>query len=119
MVKFFVATGLAVAAATECGECWDAVTDAVTVDVTGQCKPKAGKVLVNCGSNTMSILFDSCLFKDTHDFASGYIGTDEQADGCQVTDIGGSGSANHGLQACGTTMEYNAEDGAIVFKVIL
>jgi len=118
MVKFFVATSLAVASATGCGECWDAVTD-VNGDATGECKPKADKVKTLCGSDTMSMEIDSCLFEGTHDYASAYIGADEEADGCQVTDHDTSATASHGLQACGATMEYVAEDGAIVFKSVM
>lgn len=111
MVKFFVATGLAMASASECGNCWE--TDAVT----GQCRPKADKVKTICGSDTMPMEIDFCLFEGTHDYSSAYIGADEQADGCQVNDHGALAKASHGLQACGATMEYVAEDGVIVFKI--
>jgi hypothetical protein len=118
MVKFFVATSLAVASATGWCLSWDAVTD-VNGDATGECKPKADKVKTLCGSATMSMEIDSCLFEGTHDYASAYIGADEEADGCQVTDHDTSATASHGLQACGATMEYFAEDGAIVFKSVM
>ena len=62
MVKFFVATGLAVATATDCGTCWEA-------DESGQCVPQAGKVTTTCGSNSIQVSIESCLLEGTHSFA--------------------------------------------------
>ncbi len=45
-----------------------------------------------------------------------YIGDDDGADDCQVSNLLAL-NANHGLQACGTTMEYNAADDQVEFKV--
>ena len=62
MVKFFVATGLAVASATDCGTCWEA-------DESGQCVPQAGKVTTTCGSNSIQVTIDACLLEGTHNYA--------------------------------------------------
>ena len=62
MVKFFIATGLAVASATDCGNCWEA-------DESGQCVPKAGSVKTTCGSNSIQVSIDSCLLDGTHNYA--------------------------------------------------
>ena len=61
-MKLFVATGLAVASANECGSCWEA-------DADGVCVPQSGKVTTTCGSNSIQVQIDPCLFEGTHNYA--------------------------------------------------
>ena len=62
-MKLFVATGLAVATANECGSCWEP-----NADGTG-CVPQSGKVTTTCGSNTIQVQIDPCLLEGTHTYA--------------------------------------------------
>ena len=59
--QLFVATGLAVATANECGSCWE-------LDADDNCVPKSGKVTTTCGSNTINVQIDPCLFEGTHTY---------------------------------------------------
>ena len=61
-MKLFVATGLAVATANECGSCWEP-------DAYGTCVPQSGKVTTTCGSNSIQVQIDPCLFEGTHTYA--------------------------------------------------
>ena len=61
-MKLFVATGLAVATANECGSCWEP-------DADGTCVPQSGKVTTTCGSNTIQVQIDPCLLEGTHTYA--------------------------------------------------
>ena len=61
-MKLFVATGLAVATANECGSCWES-------DAYGTCVPQSGKITTTCGSNSIQVQIDPCLFEGTHTYA--------------------------------------------------
>ena len=109
MVKFFLATGLAVASANECGTCWEA-------DDAGQCVPQAGLVTTTCGSNSIQVSIDACLLEGTHDYADAFVGTDASG-GCGLTNTDGTLTLEHGLEECGTSMSYDEENQTIVFTV--
>ena len=109
MVKFFIATGLAVASANECGTCWEA-------DEAGQCVPQAGLVTTTCGSNSIQVSINACLLEGTHDYADAFVGTDASG-GCGLTNTDGTLTLEHGLEECGTSMSYDEENQTIVFTV--
>jgi len=110
MVKFFVATGLAVASATDCGECWE-------LDFgTGKCVPQSDKVTTICGSNTIKMVIDSCILEETHNYEGAFVGSDETDDKCQAVNDDGVLVLEHGLEECGTTMQYDADNGKFIFK---
>lgn len=110
MVKFFVAAGLAVTSATECGTCWEA--DAVT----GECEPKTGKVRTVCSSDGIKMEIDPCVFEGTYNHGDAYVGSDASAVGCQLKKTDEVLEIEHGLEECGTTMEFDQEAGYIKFK---
>ena len=61
-MKLFVASGVALASGNDCGTCW-------TLDASNTCVPQTGKVTTTCGSNSIQVQIDPCLFEGTHNHA--------------------------------------------------
>ena len=114
-MKLFVATaGLAIATANECGSCWEA-------DADGNCVPQAGKVTTTCGSNTINVEIDPCLLEGTHPYNMAYVGDQGSSENaptnCLLSNSDGTLKISHGLEECGTTMEYDSATNQVHFTV--
>ena len=114
-MKLFVATaGLAIATANECGSCWEAGDD-------GNCVPQAGKVTTTCGSNTINVEIDPCLLEGTHPYNMAYVGdqvsSEDAPTNCLLSNSDGTLKISHGLEDCGTTMEYDSATNQVHFTV--
>jgi hypothetical protein len=81
------------------------------------CVPQAGKVTTTCGSNTIQVQIDPCLLDGTHTYSDAFVGSgDNVPSQCKLYDEAGTALVmSHGLDECGTIMEYDAATGKINF----
>ena len=140
MVKFFVAaTGLAAVAADYldcstynggCSHVCNSVTNLCEcpplwgLDDDGMnCLPVPGMVTTTCGSNTIKMTISASVL-DKHDWTGAFVGDDNQNNACKLTlseEPGEDGNdvyvLEHGLEECGTILEYVDATDALRFNV--
>ena len=101
----------------ECPPLWGLDDDGMN------CRPVPGMVTTTCGSNTIKMTISASVL-DKHDWTGAFVGDDNQNDACKLTlsEVPGADGNDvyvleHGLEECGTILEYVDAINALRFNV--